>query len=245
MGFSEQDLLNWFAQYAYEPLWVYSAIVVISLLASFGLPVPEEIMLVSVGMVCYMGSRPDLYPPLEEVHGQPLNVYVTATVAFCSVFFADFLVFSLGRHYGIRLFRTRLLRRFEPHFQKASIWTKKYGALAAGLFRFTPGLRLPGFFSCGMLGLSPFKFTAVDGFAALVSVPSQVLLVAYFGEEILSSFKKFKLAMLTLFALAAIIYYVIKFVVKWRLRRAEAAEQGGADPSTACRKEVSSHPGEG
>ena len=222
MGWSEQELLNWFAQYAYEPVWVYSAIVVISLAASFGLPVPEEIMLVSVGMVCYMGSRPDLFPPLEEVHGAPLNVYVTATVAFLSVFFADFLVFSLGRHYGGRLFRTRFLSRFEPHFQKASTWTRKYGAWAAGIFRFTPGLRLPGFFSCGMLGLSPVKFTAVDGFAALISVPSQVLLVAYFGEEILSSFKKFKLVMLGLLAIMVTIYYVSKFVIRWRERRQEA-----------------------
>ena len=231
MGWSEQELLTWFAQYAYEPMWVYSAIVVISLLASFGLPVPEEIMLVSVGMVCYMGSRPDLFPPVEEVHGDPLNVYVTATVAFCSVFFAEFLVFSLGRHYGMRLFRSRRMSRFETHFNKASVWTKRYGAWAAGLFRFTPGLRLPGFFSCGMLGLSPFKFTAVDGFAALVSVPSQVLLVAYFGETILSSFKKFKLAMLALLTLVVVIYYATKMVARWRQRHQEMAVTAGKEES--------------
>ena len=235
MGFSEQELLTWFAQYAYEPLWVYSAIVVISLAASFGLPVPEEIMLVSVGMVCYMGSRPDLFPPIEEIHGPPLNVHITAAVAFCSVFFADFLVFSLGRRYGVRLLRSRFLRRFESPMSKASIWTQKYGAWAAGLFRFTPGLRLPGFFSCGMLGLSPLRFTAVDGFAALVSVPSQVLLVAYFGETILSSFKKFKLIMITLLTLMVLGYYLTRFFVRWRERH--KGTRGKSDPDMHVNRE--------
>ena len=63
MGFSEDQLLLWFSQYAHSPMLVYSIVVGLMIASSFGLPVPEEITLVSVGLVAYMGSRPDLFPP--------------------------------------------------------------------------------------------------------------------------------------------------------------------------------------
>jgi membrane protein DedA with SNARE-associated domain len=213
MGFSENEILLWFSQYAYQPLPVYSAIVIISILASFGLPVPEEVMLVSVGMVCYMGSRPDLFPP-PYAGAEPLNVYLTATIAFFAVFLADVLVFWLGRRYGPRILTTKFMQKFAGPMEKAGEWTKRYGAFAAGLFRFTPGLRFPGFFSCGTLGLAWWKFLLVDGFAALISVPSQVLLVAYFGEEILSSFKQFKIVFFSVIAILIVGYYGSKMIIR-------------------------------
>ncbi|MBF0441156.1 MAG: VTT domain-containing protein, partial [Oligoflexales bacterium] len=168
MGFSENEIILWFSQYAYEPWLVYSGIVIISILASFGLPVPEEIMLVSVGMVCYMGSRPDLFPPPYE-SAKPLDVYMTSIIAFFSVFLADVLVFWLGRTYGDRILSMQFMQRFASAIGRAINWTKRYGAFAAAFFRFTPGLRFPGFFSCGTLGLAWWKFLLADGLAALVS----------------------------------------------------------------------------
>lgn len=215
MGFSDHEILLWFSQYAYEPIIVYGAIIGLMILSSFGFPVPEEVTLVSAGMVCYMGTRPDIFPP-PEAGADPINVYVTATICFFSVFLSDYLVFSLGRIFGVRLLRMKFMEKHEDHIKKVVSWTRKYGSWAAGMFRFTPGLRFPGHFSCGMLGLSKLKFTAVDGTAALFSVPTQVLLVAYFGETILGNFQKFKIVILGLLVLFAI-YYL------WR-RHKEAAK---------------------
>lgn len=209
MGLSEDVVLAWFSQYAYQPLWVYSAIVTLMIASSFGFPIPEEVTLVSAGLVCYMGSRPDLFPP-PEVGMAPVNVYFTATLCFLAVFLSDFLVYSLGKFYGSKLLRLNFFQRYAPSIEKVSVWTRKYGAWAAGFFRFTPGLRFPGHFACGMLGLSSIRFALVDGTAALISVPTQVLLVAAFGETILENFKHFKIIVFSTIVIFAAIYFIRK-----------------------------------
>lgn len=211
MGFSEDQVLVWFSQYAYQPMLVYSALIGLMIISSFGFPAPEELTLLATGLTCYMGTRPDLYPPPFE--GAPVvDMYTAGMIAFASVFLSDFLVFSLGRHFGGRLIRSRFLDRFSESFKKVSIWVKKYGAYAAGAFRFTPGLRFPGHFSCGMLGLSPIKFITVDGFAALISVPTQIYLIATYGETILAQIKQFKLLILAL-GLAFIVFLIVRRLV--------------------------------
>ena len=80
----------------------------------------------------------------------------------------------------------------------------------AGVFRFTPVLRFPGHMACGMLGVSHLKFWLSDGVAALLTVPTQVLLVAYYGEEILTYFKQFKIVIVAILVLAAISFFVFR-----------------------------------
>ena len=162
MGFSEDQILLWFQQYAYQPYLVYFAVVALMVASSFGLPVPEEVTLVGLGLVCYIGSRPDLYPPPSP--GAPVvEVEVAALVALLAVFLSDYLVFSLGKFFGVRLMKTRFFAKNQDSFDKVSSWVKRYGMWAAGIFRFTPGLRFPGHFSCGMLGLKQSQFFLVDG----------------------------------------------------------------------------------
>jgi membrane protein DedA with SNARE-associated domain len=215
MGFSEQEILAWFTQYAYQPLLIYFAIFCLMLASGFGLPAPEEITLVSAGLVCFVASRPDLYPPPYE-GAVGVNAYVTAGVAFFSVIFSDCLVFFLGRKFGGQFLRSRYTARFRARMDDVAKWTKKYGMWAAGAFRFTPGLRFPGHFACGMMGLSTTKFVLVDALAAGVSVPTQVLLVAFYGEHILTYFKQFKIVL-------AVILVVVGgyYLVRWLKRRSD------------------------
>lgn len=94
----------------------------------------------------------------------------------------------------------------------------KYGSLACGIFRFTPGLRFAGHMSCGLLGISPWKFCLIDGFAALISVPTQIIFVATYGNVVLENIKEFKLfALITLSALLGV--YMIKKVIKKKLSK--------------------------
>lgn len=211
MGFSEDQILLWFSQYAYQPILVYGAVIVLMVLSSFGFPAPEEVTLLTMGLVCYMGSRPDLYPPPYE--GAPVvDKYVAASVACLAVFLSDFLIFYLGRRYGSRLLKTRRVQRFSDTIEKGSMWVKRYGKWAAGAFRFTPGLRFPGHFSCGMMGLSPGQFLAVDGLAVLISVPTQVLLIASYGETIVENLKQFKLVFFGIIFLAVVIFFIRKWL---------------------------------
>lgn len=212
MGFSEDQIMAWFTQYAYQSWIIYLAIFAAMLASGFGVPIPEEFTLISAGLVCYIASRPDIYPP-PAFGNSPVDPYVTAGVAFFSVVFADTLVFFLGKYFGGRILRSRFMDRYRARFEKVAEWTKKYGMWAAGGFRFTPGLRFPGHFACGMMGLSVSKFVTVDAIAAGISVPTQVLLVAFYGETILVYFKQFKLILLALLGLG-LVYWLVRTLWK-------------------------------
>lgn len=215
MGFSEHELLNWFTQYAYQPYFIYGAIFLLMLASGFGLPAPEELTLVSTGLVCYVASRPDLYPP-PYLGATPVNAYVAAGVALFSVMFSDCLVYFLGKFFGAKLLRHKAMTRYRERMDKVGEWTRKYGMWAAGAFRFTPGLRFPGHFACGMMGLSFTKFLAIDAIAAGISVPTQVLLVAFYGETILVYFRQFKIALLIILGLAVLAYLARRLHLRFR-----------------------------
>lgn len=204
---SEQEVFNWFAQYAYEPAIVYGTVVFMMVISSFGFPVPEEVTLISVGIVCYMGRNPELFPP-PEAGAEAVNTYTAAGVTFLAVVASDFLVYTLGKTLGAKIMRWRVMRRQRKQLDKVSSWMKKYGVFAAALFRFTPGLRFPGHFSCGMMGLPPFKFLAVDSLAALVSVPTQIFLISYYGKEILENFKTIKIIVGIALVIGGIVYFI-------------------------------------
>jgi membrane protein DedA with SNARE-associated domain len=207
----EHLITQFFSQYAYSPWLVYSAICLFMVLSAFGLPIPEEIVLISAGFVGHMSLHPADFPP--PYAGAPsVDVKVLAAVAFFAVICSDFLIYQLGKRFGPRLFKMRWFARFisDESLEKIQRWTRKYGAWTVVIFRFTPGVRFPGHLMCGAMGLSPWRFLAVDTIAAGLSVPTQVLLVSLYGETILLYFKPFKLYLLAAFATALLGFFAYK-----------------------------------
>lgn len=186
---------------------VYSAVIFMMVISSFGFPVPEEVTLISVGIVCYMGRNPELFPP-PEAGAVAVNTYTAATMTFIAVVASDFLVYTLGKTLGAKVMRWSIMKRQQKQLDKVKEWMAKYGIFAAALFRFTPGLRFPGHFSCGMMGLPPFKFLAVDSVAALISVPTQIFLISYYGKEIIENFKAIKVVIGAALVIGGIVYFV-------------------------------------
>jgi membrane protein DedA with SNARE-associated domain len=215
---SEQAFFAWFSQFAYHPNLVYLIIIIFMLASSFGLPIPEEITLLSTGLVAFMGKHPDLYPP-PYPGAIPVDVTTAAYVAFFSVFGSDLLVFSLGKYFGVKITKKEFFKKFisEESMVKINGLAHKYSYWVCGIFRFTPGLRFPGHLSCGMTGISYTKFIIIDGLAALFSVPTQILLVAHYGEHIISYVKKFNLFIAVTVAII-IIWFAVK---KWMQYRQE------------------------
>jgi membrane protein DedA with SNARE-associated domain len=211
----ELMITEFFTTYAYQPFLVYTAIVIIMTASSFGLPFPEEFTLVSAGLIAYMGMHPDKYPPPLE-GGDPVNVYTLATVCFVAVLGSDVLIYAIGRYMGPKVFDSKFFKEKigVKHIDKIHTWFQKWGMWVCGIFRFTPGIRFPGHLSCGAMGVKWWQFLAVDGFAALVSVPTQVILVAFYGEIITSKFKEFKIILFSLLAIVAIVYFVRKKLQK-------------------------------
>lgn len=215
----EQFIVNVLHGYAYQPYMVYFAVVLLMLASSFGLPLPEEITLVSSGFLAFIGQHPELYPP--PYPGAPVvNVHALAMIAFIAVVGSDFVVYLIGRVYGSRVLESRLLRRFmsDARKKRIEVLTAKYGLWAVALFRFMPGIRFPGHIACGAVGLSMPKFLLVDGLAALLSVPTQIYLVAFYGREILATLEEIKLV-LGIAVLAFLVFYVARKIWQARQRR--------------------------
>lgn len=216
----EKFIVGLFHGYAYQPLMVYGSVVVLMLASSFGLPLPEEITLVSSGFLAYIGRHPELYPP-PFVGAPVVNVHILAAVAFCAVLGSDTMVYTLGRLYGSRVLDSRLVKRFihDEHRNRINVLTAKYGLWAVALFRFMPGVRFPGHIACGALGISAAKFLLVDAIAALVSVPTQIYLVAFYGKQILTVLDEVKIV-IGILLVVFLVYYFGRKYLRARRRRA-------------------------
>ncbi len=216
MSISQEPIFQWLSQFAYEPQIVYMALIGMMLASSVGFPLPEEVTLVSVGILAYMGSHPEQFPPPGENYSR-INVHEAALIAFLAVFLSDFLIYFMGRKWGRKLVEHPRLKRFFPDemLHRVEGWTKKYGAFACFIFRFTPGIRFPGHLACGMLRFEPWKFLLIDGLAAGISVPTQIYLLAYYGEPILKFLKEFKIVLFSLIGIG-IIYLLLKKILNHR-----------------------------
>ncbi len=214
----EEFIQQTFGNLAYMPWAVYGAICGFMILSAFGLPLPEEVILVSAGFVGHMALFPATPHP-EGVH--VVNVHVLAAVAFFSVMGSDYLIYFLGKRFGPKLFETKWFGRMVSvdRLTKVRGWMQKYGYWPVIVFRFTPGVRFPGHLMCGAMGLSPWKFLAVDALAAGISVPTQIYFVSFYGKEILHYFKTAKIYLVSALVIGLIIFLFLKWKEKRQAQR--------------------------
>ena len=213
--FSEAGLMNFFSPFAYQPGQVYTFVILFMFASSFGLPIPEELTLISVGLVANMAHHPEKFPP-PFPGAEGVNVVTLCIVCFLAVFVSDLVVYLIGRFFGARIIKTKFFQKqvAGAGYDKINSWFQRFGGWACGIFRFTPGLRFPGHMSCGLLGIPLWKFCAIDGFAALISVPTQVYFVATYGQVVLGYLGEFKMYVLIAAAIAFVIWAGRKIYLK-------------------------------
>ncbi len=191
------------------------------ILSAFGLPLPEEVVLISSGLVGYTALHPDKFPP--PYPGAPVvNVYILAIASFVSVVFSDYLIYFLGQKFGKRILYSRFFSRMinPKRMIKIEEWVKAYGYFACVIFRFTPGIRFPGHLMCGAMGLNTLGYLAIDSTAALISAPTQVLLAAFYGNEILHYLREFKIIVIIAVVIALGFIYIRKVRERKQLEKA-------------------------
>lgn len=201
--------------YAYQPLMVYSITVVMMVLSAFGLPLPEEVTIITIAILAYMGAHPNLYPP-PFPDAPVVDMWVASLICVSAVLFSDIVVYSIGHRSGKILENSP---RFKKIFQNGKMikiqkLTHEYGIWAVFMFRFMPGVRFPGHLFCGMMNYKLWKFLAIDAFAALISIPTQILLVGTYGEAMVSTFKKFKIILFSILGVL-VLSIVIKRIWLW------------------------------
>lgn len=218
MGFEDQ-IAQWFVHFAYQPNLVYALVIGLMFASSFGLPLPEEVTIISASLTAFMATHPEKYPP-PNLDAIGVNPYTLAAVCLFSVFISDYVIYWIGSFFGDKLLKhPRWKKRLEgSSFKRVQKWIHEYGTLAPCIFRFTPGLRFPGHMMCGAIGLPRWKFILVVGIAAALTVPTQVILISLYGEVILNVLSKIKMLALAAGLVALIIYVVLK----WRKNKASA-----------------------
>lgn len=209
------NVVEFFSAYAYQPHLVYTFIILFMTASSFGLPIPEEMTLVSAGLVAYMAAHPDKFPP-PTPDAEGVNLTLLCVICFIAVLGSDLVIYLLGKTFGRRIVDSDFFQKRigTDRLDKINALFDKYGHWACGIFRFTPGVRFPGHLSCGIMGVPLWQFLLVDGVAALFSVPTQVYLVATYGEVILDKIAEFKLILGSIIGVILIIWLIRKFVFK-------------------------------
>lgn len=210
---SDIEIMQFFAQYAYSPLFIYTVVCIIMFMSSFGLPLPEEVTILALGLIVYMGQNPSLYPPPAGSEGNALNLTTAMIVCFLAILVSDFVVYYIGRKFGDSPWLKKTFKKYlgEESLEKSKKMIHEHRYIVPAIFRFTPGVRFPGHLSCGMMGITPAVFLLTDGLAALLSVPTQIYLFATYGEVILSTIREVKMYLLIGGVIALIIYLLIKY----------------------------------
>ncbi len=158
-------LVSFFVQYG------YAAVFAILILCGFGLPVPEDITLVSGGIISGLGYT---------------NPHIMCIVGLLGVLIGDSTMFLGGRIFGYRIQRIRTFRKIlsPRRFSQIQQKFKKYGLGLLFVARFLPGLRSPIYLVAGMSRrISFLTFIIMDGLAAIISVPVWIYLGFFFADN--------------------------------------------------------------
>jgi len=140
-------------------------------LTGVGLPVPEDIILFAAGYV----TAKD-FAILE----------IMIPVAMISILGSDTLMYGLGRRFGDRVFKWKIVAYLftEKRLEKIRYFYQRYGKRTVFIARFTPGLRSWVYIFAGTMKMRLGYFILMDFIAAIISVPLFIWIGYYFNNEI-------------------------------------------------------------
>lgn len=191
--------------------FTYVAIIGVLLLCGMGLPLPEEVPILTSAILAQSGH---------------LDPWWALGACLFGVMVGDSFMFFLGRRWGSHVLDHRLSRKLLTVERQAIIATyfDRYGAWIIFVARFLPGIRAALFLSAGTMRVSFLTFFAMDGAAALLSIPL-CFWVAYFFtqklQDLLDVQKHFHIWAMVLLAVAMLVWLLLHRY--WAKRHASGA----------------------
>lgn len=150
--------------------WPYLGVFLVLLACSLGLPLPEDVPLLTAGVL---------------VHKDLATLWWMIPVAMVGVLGGDCVLFFVGQKLGHRVIGHRFFKRVvnPSRLATAERLFHRHGIKIIFIGRFLPGLRPMIFMAAGVLKV-PFRaFIGVNGLAACISVPTLVILGKVFGDS--------------------------------------------------------------
>ena len=142
----------------------------ILLLCGLGLPLPEDVVLISAGLLAAGKGHSWIY---------------ASGAMYVGVIAGDALAFWIGHRFGLRLLAIPWVGARVPPAKVQTIQRlfARYGSWVFFIARFLPGLRAAIFCLAGVMRASFGRFLAFDGLAGLISVPLWVWLGHFLGVK--------------------------------------------------------------
>jgi membrane protein DedA with SNARE-associated domain len=197
--------------------FVFGALV----LCGFGLPVPEDVILVAGGVLAWLAS-PFETPSIGAMVRDP-GLHVMILVGLLGILAGDSVIYLMGRRLGVRIAEFGLLRRLVPpeKLQEVERQLRRRGNFVVVIARYLPGLRAPTYFTVGHSRLPYWEFLLFDGLAATISAPLWVCLGFWFGDDIeRAALEAARFGHYILLAVAVVIWAL---AFRWVQRRRAAA----------------------
>lgn len=188
----------------------YAAIIGVLLLCGLGLPLPEEVPILTSAILAASGT---------------LDPWWALGALMFGVMIGDSAMFWLGHRWGAQLLEHRFARRMvtPERNERIAAYFMKYGPWIIFAARFLPGLRAPLFLTSGSMKVRFWVFFAMDGAAALVSIPTSFWLAYYFTDQLEKVLKVRDTVQYWAFG-GLIVFVVTGILVKrwWKRRSARA-----------------------
>ncbi len=156
---------------SYSEPFIYAGIFFILFLCGLGLPIPEELTLLTGGFFVHLGI---------------IRLYPTVVIGFLGILAGDLAIYSIGKKWGQDLLNHENLRKIitESRMEKVRQFSRDHGNKTVFIARFISGFRVAAFFAAGTMGVKPGTFLLLDFVGALILIPLLVLLGYFFGESI-------------------------------------------------------------
>jgi len=200
---------------ALAPYGTYSYFFIFGLLIAcgFGFPMPEDIILVTGGVLASRGI---------------IDFWLTVVLCMFGVLGGDGTIFLLGKYFGPRIKTKKFFQWVMPpsRDEMVSRNIKKYGDKVIFMARFMPGLRTPIFFATGTYQIPFWKFLLFDGVAALVSVPLWIYVGLLFGQNLENLERAIRKAQWGIYlALGALLVIIISLILIKRRYRSKTVSE--------------------
>jgi membrane protein DedA with SNARE-associated domain len=138
--------------------FTYAGIFLVLFAAGLGVPIPEELPIAAAAALASQGV---------------VRWWIALPVCIVAVVAGDVVLYWVGHHWGERILEWRLVRRILTKSRETKLLDgyRRHGVKIVFTARHIMGLRAAAFLTAGIAKFPFWKFLAVDGGAALVSVP--------------------------------------------------------------------------
>ena len=150
LAFSLTQVQSWFEAGGYVVLFG------LLFLCGLGLPLPEDIPLLTAGFFVAKGQ---------------MNLAMAAVCAWCGIIGGDIILYHLGKKFGLGITRVPFVGKHvtQARILRAEALFARYGIWVVAVGRLFAGIRGAMVIAAGTIRYSFIKFIIADGLAAIVS----------------------------------------------------------------------------